>query len=328
MRKSLFYTIIIVCLCSFLLTGCQLALPEANAEHNRDQMVGVLVTREPLDMADSPYTEPVSIELTQADIRRMEQGDFSVLDFPERRYYAQLVTEAFTNPDTGEVSRMQSWSFDHLGGWALMSPTMTDENGNEYVDAGSSDAMCGVKIHLKETDTSQELILSGTLYQLLGGDDMVFEMNPIYQTADGQVYATPGNGGFFESGSGTEGEAFTFTQEGEQTETAGTETFTHRSEVAVTIGKMFRPVRIVILQMNADGILLEQTEYEAGHVPDELTPQAKTAFLIIQTVKQKPDGSELITTTLADQSMTTFSSFFVKDDLCMEQQTRLNWPEA
>lgn len=308
--------IIVVCLLIGLLGGCTLAQPDAGSEQTRDRLIGVLVTTEPLDMMDSEYTEPVTVHLSASDFRRLEQGDGSVLDFPERKYEARLITEA----DGHHV-----WSFDHLGGWAILAPTMNDGEG-EYIASHGSDGLCDVQTHIKSVnDDVNELELSATLYQVIGSEEAVFEMNPIYQTADGLVYATPGNGGSFASGVGSEGIHFTQTLNEEHTYTEGKTESSFRTEISVSFGQMYRPETIVLLQMDRNGAVLSREEYEAGKVPESITPAENTAFIIVETMKRGPDGGETITAELVDQSDTSFSTFYAAGSICIAQTTSLEW---
>lgn len=308
--------IIVVCLLTGLLGGCTLAQPDAGSEQTRDRLIGVLVTTEPLDMMDSEYTEPVTVHLSASDFRKLEQGDASVLDFPERKYEALLVTEA---------DGRQVWSFDHLGGWAILAPTMNDGEG-EYIASHGSDGLCDVQTHIKSVnDDVNELELSATLYQVIGSEEAVFEMNPIYQTADGLVYATPGNGGSFASGVGSEGIHFTQTLNEEATLREGKAESIYRTEVSVSFGQMYRPETIVLLQMDRNGAVLSREEYEAGKVPESITPAEDTAFIIVETMKRGPDGEETITAELVDQSDTSFSTFYAAGSICIAQTTSLEW---
>ncbi|MBQ6799432.1 MAG: hypothetical protein IJP11_09370 [Oscillospiraceae bacterium] len=309
MRKP-FLIIIVAILLSALLCGCRLAQPDAgNSE--KDRMIGVLITTEPLDMMDSEYTEPITVELTNAEIRKLKQGDFAALDFPERQYDAKLITE--------EDGR-QVWSFDHLGGWALMAPTMTDEHG-EYIAAGSSDGLCDVKTHIKSADECEELLLSGTLYRVISEEDIIFEMNPIYQTADGRVYAVPGRGSSFQSDIASEGISFTQTLD----EAVSRNGITERTEAAVSFGQMYRPDSVILLHMGQDGEILHREEYPAGQLPAELTPADGTVFLLVETVKRDLSGKELITAEVYDQTDGSFTTFFAEGNLCRTQTTSILW---
>ena len=307
--------IIVVCLLIGLLGGCTLAQPDAGSEQTKDRLIGVLVTTEPLDMMDSEYTEPVTVHLSASDFRKLEQGDGSVLDFPERKYEAQLITE-----DDGR----QVWSFDHLGGWAILCPTMY-EDGEEYIASYSTNGLCEVQTHIKSVNEDvNELELSAALYQVSGAEDTVFEMNPIYQTADGLVYATPGTGAF-SSGVGAEGIHCTQTLNAEVTTAAGSAASTYRSEVAVSFGRMYRPESVILLQLDRNGTVLSREEYEPGALPDSITPEATAAFFIVETVKRDPEGNEVITAELVDQSDASFSTFCAEGSICIPQTTSILW---
>jgi len=310
MRRS-FLIIIVAILLSTLLTGCQLALSEAGSDPAPDRMIGVLITTEPLDMMDSEYTEPVTVQLTNADLRKLEQGDFTTLRFPERHYDAKLITE--------EDGR-QVWSFDHLGGWTLMAPTMRDENG-EYVSAGSSDGLCDVKTHIKSADESEELLLSGTLYRVIDGDDIIFEVNPVYQTSDGSVYAVPGRGCSFQSDISSEGINFTQTLDEEHSLNGITE----RTEISVSFGQMYRPESIILLHMDQHGEVISRETYLPGQLPETVAPTEGASFLLVETVKRDQGGKELITAEIYDQTDISFSTFHAEGMICSTQTTSIEW---
>ena len=308
--------IIVVCLLTGLLGGCTLAQPDAGSEQTRDRLIGVLVTTEPLDMMDSEYTEPVTVHLSASDFRKLDQGDASVLDFPERKYEAKLITEA---------DGRQVWSFDHLGGWAILAPTMNDGEG-EYIASHGSDGLCDVQTHIKSVnDDTEELELSATIWQVMGSGDTVFEMNPIYQTSEGLVYAMPGTGAWLSSGVGSEGISYTQTMNEEISQTTGKQTMTYRTQVAVSFGQMYRPASIVLLQMDRNGAVLSREEYEPGKLPESITPNGDTAFFIVETVKLDETGKEIITAELVDQADASFSTFYADGSICLAQTTSVEW---
>ena len=211
------------------------------------------------------------------------------MEFPERRYYAELVEETSVDAETGETHTRMRYSFDHLGGWALMTPSMSDESG-DYIASDSSDEMCEVQTHIKELEEDNgqvhALVLSGTLYHVIGsdipaGEDLIFEMNAIYQTAEGAVYATPGNSYGFSGSRDSEGVNFTMTLDDEHKLQIGHRTETNRTSASISIAGMFRPVGIILLQMDTDGKVLSREDFEPGQMPETLTPEDDTAFLII-----------------------------------------------
>ena len=201
-----------------------------------------------------------------------------------------------------------------------MAPTMTDEHG-EYIAAGSSDGLCDVKTHIKFADECEELLLSGTLYRVISEEDIIFEVNPIYQTADGRVYAVPGRGSSFQSDAASEGISFTQTLD----EAVSQNGITERTEAAVSFGQMYRPDSVILLHMGQDGEILYREQYPAGQLPAELTSADGTVFLLVETVKRDLSGNELITAEVYDQTDGSFTTFFAEGNLCRTQTTSILW---
>jgi len=213
-----------------LMTGCQLALPEA--ENKDPRLIGVYVTREHVDLFDhEAYFEENMATLLQG-------GEVSNADAYQGRLYGEF-TPITLEGEEGDVTH-EEVRFPGIEGYALFCPTVQDEQG-EYVSS-QTDAMCEVAFHYG-TDTRQE----GTLYVL--PCDTPFYINPVYQLPDGRVFLVTGQGIQF-SGDAFGGEYSTTLTE-TRTETEDGETLTATEEVKVTLKGVTMPLRHRLLQFDA-----------------------------------------------------------------------------
>jgi hypothetical protein len=105
-------------------------------------------------------------------------------------------------------------------------------------------------------------------------------------------------------------------------------TKTDRATIEMSVATMFAPEKIVILQMDGNGGLVSRTEYAPDDMPDSLTPEPGTAFLIAETRKRGAEGSETVAREIYDDDAEGIETFYARGDgVCVKHHTQINRPQ-
>lgn len=149
-------------------------------------MVGVLVTREPLDLFDAEgYLRDHAGQIanggkiSDADAQRYQNALFAEWSEAEQRY-------VFAGAD----------------GYAWLCTEETDGEG-AYTRMQNDDVFCDGTSAVHVTDAGTSYDFSTTLYARNNAGSVFFVANPLYQTGDGRVYARSGSGIRFSSDEGS-----------------------------------------------------------------------------------------------------------------------------
>ena len=161
------------------LGGCALAEPAGDAEP--DRLIGTYLTTEPLGaIPETDFGKPMKIV-----------EDTVVSSGSEPRLWAERVTRTLTGED-GDTAETTEFQFPG-GGALLCAARIEDGDGVYHTVTGApdfADTGCG----FRDTDEGTSVELRGTAAVIPGGEERCFYFNPVYQTADGRVYARGGSG--------------------------------------------------------------------------------------------------------------------------------------
>ena len=229
-KKILAYILILIML---LTSGCQLAKEEISQDGigNDDCMIGILITEGNRGILDGKETTMTLEELKDAN-----------------KLYAIIDKKNSDSPDEWEVT------FPGVEGISFYIPEFRygEEKYDSFVSVIGSDEISDVNNHLNVSDTSESREIAGTIYVVQElGKEYIYYMNPVYQTADGEIYVTQGNGvmGMATEGFGA-GQKWNMKEEKEVTK--GEEKQTQSFSVEVTLEMMFVPTKIRVLQMDIE----------------------------------------------------------------------------
>ena len=163
-----------------LLCGCSLARSDMDASAaSRDRLIGVYITTEYIDLFDlEGYIGANASALSGGSIGEADAAQYN------GRLYAELVDERYVFPG--------------VDGFAFFMATTEHEYGTSYSNY-TDEGVCGGKIAVNTNDnedsSGEALELECTIYGITGRNDRhVIYTNPVYQTADGEVYLTSGHG--------------------------------------------------------------------------------------------------------------------------------------
>ncbi|WP_302591959.1 hypothetical protein [Marvinbryantia sp.] len=267
---------------ALLLSGCSLAVPGAETEGGDDRLIGAFITSDHLDLFDmDAYLQDHASWLVKAN-----EIQISNTSGYEGRLYAVIDKKGSEDTYDWDIS------FKDVEGISFFAPVLEDKDGNRgwhsVYDAGISD----VDFNITVTDAGDEVSLEGTIYMIPGQSDkgISYYLNPVYQTAEGQVYLIAGEG-FSTSGESEEEEvhfASALTAETKTTENGKSQTA--KSSVKVSFATMHRPVKITLYKMDEAHQCIKQEEYTPGRLPESLNMEPGTAYLLAETEKEKLSG--------------------------------------
>jgi hypothetical protein len=330
MKNSLIITFVLVIILAFMsgLTGFSLAQPGAAEPIEKDKLVGVFVTTEYLDlfdfegylndnigkMTDNTGTMPTGGEINMNGDGAEYQG----------RLYATLKDRSFKSDDTGETVTSQEYVFEGVEGTSYFCYTISGKNGT-YSSVSGGEALSDGHTNVSTTDNGEDISLDATIYVVPTVSHATYYMNPVYQSADGRVYAISGGGISF-SGDGSEGAAFSRTLDATTTVTENGEAKTYKISAKISFSVVYPPKRISVLQFDSDGGILSREAYLPGALPETITPEKGCSYIVLESYKMSPEQVEKVTRTLYQADDNTLESFHCREDgICIKQYTALNW---
>ena len=306
MKKRLAW-IFIICI---MLTGCRLATDEVNDKGlvNQDELVGVVVTQEHLDLFDM---EAFLRENPQAILKG---GEIDTTGY-EGRIYAQEVVEESTTED-GVPCTTTYYNFDHVDGMALLDyhAQTVLEDGTVLADMMVGDCSDGILSVAYLGDR-----LEGTIYVPEGSGEVLFFTNPVYQDSEGRLYLVAGTGSSTNELSGSMWHTIT----AESTENLNGETTTRTREVVITMESAQVPDKVAIVQMSGENEMLDRQEFTPETMPENLTPVDGCSYILVEEYV----GEELKRTMIEPD--TAYISVFIRTEniYCSTAATEILWPE-
>ena len=310
MRNTLvrkFVYLVLICILSF--SGCSLAVEEAGEENvvSQDRLIGAFITTEYLDLFDmDAYLNDHADELISGD--GSNEVNVDGRDYNER-LYARGDKKNSSSPADWEIS------FGDVEGICFFCATFQNEGEEPFKMIIGGDEICDVTSSLSVGDAAERVALKGTLYALIGEyESAQFYVNPVYQTADGEIYTITGNS---YSMSGELGGSSTVNLEEETTITENGVTKTYGGAVEITFEVLkYAPVNIHIQFMNEDLEIVDTKEYVAGEMPEQLELAEDAVCIVVET--QWADGSvsrELLE--WKEEERVIIESFYIVNDAAL-----------
>lgn len=292
------------------LSGCQLAEEESASG---DRLIGVYLTKE--------YVDTMNVEAYLND-HMEEAADGKTLQVEEGE--AQAYQERIYAVDVSQDPEQPAYQFPELEGVPIYYFSVDAPEG-EGSDLIASDAP-EVQVYRDYTagDGMEEMVLTADLYVPVGAIQE-FYANPMYRAPDGQVYLIGGTG---VSGSmDTAGTSLGKTIAETVTLTADGETIQQRYEVKINMTAVLPMEKIVLLELDANSLVIGRTEFLPGQVPDTFTPASETAYLVVETHRQNSSGEVSVDRELFDRQDTSFPTYEKGEQgFYCRTDTALAWP--
>ena len=196
----------------------------------------------------------------------------------------------------------------------VLAHYLVNSTEGTYYATDVGEGICDVHSRVGGSDQG----ISGTIWVNPNFGDVIFYLNPMYQTPDGQVYLIPGSGLHMSgdiAGQATQTLSETFTV----TENSKTEESSF--EVEVTIDIAMPAETVTILQMNGQNTQIGKETYSADQLPDGITPNPETAYLIVEIQTQTGIQRQLI-----EPEEDSISVFIPLDtQICTQDHITVHW---
>lgn len=320
----------VIALLACVLLGCfalgatgavQLARQETGEEtREKDRLIGVLVTQEHLDLFDAEgyFQDHADTILSGGELDGAQSEAY------QGRLYAALRETAYPG-ENGEAYTAQEYVFEGVDGYAYFCALYEDET-SVYHGSNGHEAISDGHTGIHSTDAGDSLSLEGTIYVSTTGGADSFYYNPIYQSADGAVYAMTGQGMSFGGDFGA-GMSSSHSMKEESTVTSGQETDSVSTEIKITVCYIDPPEGVTLVQLDGDSRVLSRRDYAPGALPDTLITERDTACLLVETHGRELDGHEAVTRQLYQPGDESLYAFFCREDgVCVKQYCGLSWP--
>ena len=294
------------------LSGCQLASDQGEAAG--DQLIGVYITTEYLDLMDmEAYLNDHLNELEDGATLTVEGDTRAYQD----RVYAVDVSEDPQHPD---------YRFPGIEGIPICCVPVPEPEGDDYCWTPSNAPEVWQYCNYTVEDDMEGMVITAELYVSTEERHHQFYANPMYRTAEGDIYLVGGTGA---GGDMDEpGTSLTLTAEETSDMTLNGETTRQRCEVKVTVTSVNPVEKSVLIQMGGNNQVIGTEEFLPGQAPAEFTPKEKTAYLVVETHRQSKSGDQTLDRELFDREDSVFSTyqegengFFCRTD------TVIHWPE-
>ncbi len=285
-----------------LLSGCRLAVENDETTHKADVLCGVFVTLEPI--------EPVPTD-TVIELPADWNGDLNDVLFNEEasRIYATRHEDA-----NGFVD----YTFDGIDGYRMFSTTEKNAAGEVTVNASSNDSQWQDRSSdYSITDNGEEIKLAGTLCFDVHSSCRVYT-NPVYQTADGRVYITYGDGHFYDVPDKQPGEWGSTTISATVTQTENGKETSRSIEALVKLAGANTNKQIVLKQMDSENKVIEQTVVTQGDIPESVRIMSNAAYMILEEHSIDFEDKATVSRTLLTADAETFDARFTGENGIVE----------
>ncbi len=301
-----------------LLGSCSLAREDAGEAADQDRLVGFLISQDTLNLFDADaYLADHFDGFSDGEVV-LDSSDSAGY---QGKLYAEPESYTFTDSD-GTMHKSSRYVFpgDYV---ACAYALVYDAPGFDRTYAQNLNT---VNFQSIETGSGWEVTVQGTarVTPEISLRSEIFQMNPIYQSPDGRIYACEGHS--FSADFSTPGEKFTTTQSETASITGEGRTESYDAEVAFTLSVEYAPEEIVIRQVAGDDSPLSETSYRPGQLPDTLTLEPGTAYLVVETHARDADGNPVVTRELVETGAAGFSTGYAAEGFYEWQQTELIWP--
>lgn len=287
-----------------ILSGCQLAHEDLATEKTTDRLIGVFITYESLDLYDmDAYLKDNFTKLSSGDNVIPE-----VEDKYNNRLYASFVEKEMTD-EYGEIKTNSEYVFEGIEGIPMFAYTiMNPVSGDNYTISNFEEGIFEAKSHIICGDNEEGIELEGTLYVDNNTKPQSVYVNPVYQSADNQVYLLGGDGLWFGEDQ-VEGVSCIHTISDSITVTENKKSITYNSTIKVSVISTSPAEKVAISQMRSDSHVISRNEYFIDEIPDEIIPDNACEYLIIESYSTDINGEMAVERKLLSKEESSLDYF-------------------
>ncbi|MGI6249038.1 MAG: hypothetical protein ACOYJX_06510 [Acutalibacteraceae bacterium] len=305
-KKSVFISLLVpvILIVSFVLGFFNIVtFSDSDNELENARLVGVFITRE----------RPVFSEIDSYLKKTAEKC--------EDRLYAELVDKRLTD-EAGEESMSKEYIFEGIEGYRMMEVKIGDGDSG-YKSLIVDEEISQVSIAKDLDDNGEKVAMRGTVNFLNERSDSVFYSNPVYQNAEGKVFALRGTGMTPE---GVDGPGSSFRCKSILTEekniSDANEEKVREINIEINFSGMEKPKSFTLVQFDKNSKELMRTEFNHGNLPEQFTVQKGTEYIIVGT--ESISGSKQIETYKKGDEYLSF--LYPKEDgICIERKCETVW---
>lgn len=301
MIKKIFAVTLAICI--FLLSGCQLAVPDGiNTPDLPDPLIGVLVTEEYLDLFDMDAW-------LQENTGKLNNKQNLTAPVSEKLY-------GTTTEDSIAFGNTEGMVFA-----SYYAPSANEVSDGGYWCTIADAGINHVNAAYNRTDESNTVTLSASIYMSIDAEERVFYFNPIYQTKSGEVYVCSGQGMSMSSGLGGE---MSHKLQADAPEGPDGNGMRYSSCFDVRIKTVEVPQAVTLLHVDDRHNILKKSTYTPDTMPQEVTPEPGTAYILVEW--ELINGTQRFLSQPGDKPLETFQH--ADSGLCDIVSTTILWPEA
>lgn len=309
MKRNLFASLITAGLL-LSLTGCQLAKEESGSQ---DRLVGAFITTECLDLMDMDAYLNDHLDEVKKGGEILIDGDTSAY---EERIYGVNESDDPEHPD---------YTFPGLEGIAIYYILVDTEEDQYWTSSTAEEVQLYTAFNL--SDDIDEIVVSADLYVSADGGLLSFYANPIYQTAEGELYLISGTGISGEMDddsvqmSQTLNETNTIIRQGK--------TMQQRFEIKINYNAIYPIDKIVLLQLDQNNQVIDRQEFLPGQVPETLTPTKETAYILAENCRTDSQGENVMDREIVSRGEDSLYTYALQSNGFFAQQTtQVFWEES
>lgn len=279
------------------LLGFRLAKKNGAMVTEPDRLVGFLITTESLNL----------------DVYKEDSNNYQF------RLYATVNKVTHTDEESGTTNETNDYVFEGVDGIYFF---IFKQDG--YIHNAFKEGIFDSSLNINVSDIDNESIsIEGTIYAL-PGKNSYFDINYVYQCADGRIYAVPGTCFLISTDAD-----LTVTQEEKITKNADNSNQESSFSGKLTIKPRYSAESITIFQMNNDNEVLFREEYIPGSLPEMLMPTKDVDYLIVETNFSEADGNIRTERSIISNGEESLLTIYYPENnkWAMAQLTVLEWAE-
>lgn len=272
---------LVLILLSYGLSGCSLATEEGGVPLKEDELIGLYITTEYVDIPGDLESDYNAENLTGSKTGEDSQSLYEELGRStgedSQSLYEELGRSAGMDSCRlyGELDgKSGKLRFEGVEGYEfLYVPRMQEDGGEAYAANMVSDIFYDMSIVVKDQDVEMKGVVA---FDNDGTDLRVFYFNPVYMTQKGEIYLISGSGMSNDISSPAE---FSHSVTTENTENGVTSSGSKR--FSVEIRSQSPVVTAVFTQMDREGKVLRRDEYSFDGLPEIYSRVEGEAYTVV-----------------------------------------------
>lgn len=150
------------------------------------------------------------------------------------------------------------------------------------------------------------------------GEELYFYLNPVFRTAEGEIYLVPGSG----TGAGSEGSSSTEITYGaahtsQIMEKESGKEMIHELTVGVDFAPQVPAVREKVIQYDGMHNIIEETEFNGDAVPEKIVRRSETAYMLVEKTYADANGDDRITYEVINRDEISYTAYQKLDTLVL-----------